>query len=129
MELEPKLIQNWKKHGALDLKKLINHKILYPKKSNRDSKKQVLGLIPFVLNKNCTDQFNVEFIFTGQLDSNLNGIGRLIFSDWIIEGQFLNGKLNGWARKIYDNGLCSIGWTKDGNLHGYGKRIYPDGKE
>jgi hypothetical protein len=39
----------------------------------------------------------------------------------MIEGQFENDVTNGFARMVRSDGFTSIGWWKNGFLHGYGK--------
>ena len=63
----------------------------------------------------------------------INGLGRIIFISAnykygsLEEGQFdNNGYLNGFGRRIWsDSRPYEIGWFKENNLYGYGKKIYP----
>ena len=53
----------------------------------------------------------------------VNGIGRAIFSNQIIEGQTFNGYNVGWSRVIYSDGEYEHGWFKNNFPLGYGKRF------
>ena len=65
------------------------------------------------------------FLYTGQVNEfkphYLEGVGRVVREDQIGEGQYVNGKLNGFGRVIYASGSSYIGWFKNGKAHGYGK--------
>ena len=61
------------------------------------------------------------------------GVGRVIFTvgkndTQILEGQFLNGKLNGFGRIFYPTGSYYIGQFKNGKKHGEGKSVLKSGK-
>jgi hypothetical protein len=68
-------------------------------------------------------------LLIGQVDCNnqLNGIGKKITPHQIIEGQFVNNKLEGVGRFINGTQVCAFGYWKDERfLKGYGKRLYRD---
>ena len=46
---------------------------------------------------------------------------------YIDEGQFQNGILNGFGKRVFADGQYSIGWFEDYSLHGYGKFVDRDG--
>ena len=51
-----------------------------------------------------------------------HGIVRAVFEDLIVEGQFANGRVNGWCRRIFDSGECvEYGWYKTGKANGFVK--------
>ena len=45
-----------------------------------------------------------------------HGVARIVWADsFVEEGHFVHGKLHGWGRKIYTNGLCTTNlW-----MHGF----------
>jgi hypothetical protein len=68
-------------------------------------------------------QKKTQYTFSGQGDQNEKqnqGIGRQIFDDQIQEGQFVESKLEGFGRLIYNSGAYYIGFFKQGKFNGYG---------
>ena len=62
------------------------------------------------------------------------GIARRVFhtgkyNSQIQEGQFVNGKLDGYGRTCYEDGDCYIGYFKKGERHGAGKYVKSNGEE
>ena len=55
----------------------------------------------------------------------LNGIGRLLVDYVIWEGQFKEGRLNGFGRQMYSCGSHAIGWFRDYDLYGYARKTDP----
>ena len=55
------------------------------------------------------------------------GIGRFECQSYIFEGQFKNGKWNGYGRFMTIDGKYIEGYFKENAIHGYAKRINPNG--
>ena len=65
--------------------------------------------------------------------NDLDGIGRRIFIDGqfdtqIQEGQFVNGKLQGYARIFNQSGAYYIGMYKNNKRNGQGRFVYETGQ-
>lgn len=67
-------------------------------------------------------------VYTGQLDQNerLEGIGRIVWTDYIYEGQYANDKRCGYGRLITNNEYY-IGMWRENQKHGKGKLVKKDG--
>mmetsp|Transcript_7923 Transcript_7923/g.13296 ORF Transcript_7923/g.13296 Transcript_7923/m.13296 type:complete len:360 (-) Transcript_7923:16-1095(-) len=67
-------------------------------------------------------------VYTGQLDQNerLEGIGRIVWTDYIYEGQYANDKRCGFGRLITNNEYY-VGMWKENQKHGHGKLVKKDG--
>ena len=56
-----------------------------------------------------------------------HGLGRLVYSGiqgaYIIEGTFFEGKVSGYCRWIWHDGMYYCGFMKGFNCHGQGKKI------
>lgn len=69
--------------------------------------------------------------YYGQVDGldNKSGLGRCVINSYpeflgeIHEGEWENGKLNGYGRIIFSNGDIYEGQFKDHKFHGYGVHI------
>ena len=90
-------IQKWKELEPLNLERLLDdNQLEFDPKVHKNVVKESLK------------QNGNNFDYVGQVDSQniANGIGRTcIYGDRIIEGQVINGKLNGYARVIYNDGM------------------------
>ena len=61
----------------------------------------------------------------GQTKNNqFNGLGRLIKNDVILEGQFLDGVMDGYGQKVYVNGSITKGFYKGGEYVGQNATVY-----
>ena len=62
------------------------------------------------------------------LDEKPHGLGRLIYRGiqgaYILEGYFLNGQATGYARWIFEDGLCYEGQLLNFKCHGMGKKSF-----
>ena len=120
--------------GSLNIQKLVDDKLLFTSKymkfENQDSgevsKTSSEDLNPVVRDKRYDDDYNT---YHGQESGDNNdGIGRYYNWESLWEGQFKGEKLEGFGRRIMEDGAYHIGWYADGIRHGYGKYVYPDGK-
>ena len=75
-------------------------------------------------------------VYIGQLDKDgkKSGIGRSMWKKnskcdgHIFEGQFANGKRNGYGRYIFQNGNYYIGQFNNDNYEGIGKFVKQNGE-
>ena len=84
-----------------------------------------------VKNPSAAEGEDPELAACGQIDENgkPDGIVRIVTQSYIYEGQWKEGKPNGWGRFIDHKGEYYIGWFARGSWspHGYGKWLYADG--
>ena len=69
--------------------------------------------------------------YLGQFKNNLphgKGIKYYLNGNILYEGDFINGKFEGYGKYFYDNGDYFIGQYKNGLRNGKGKGYYADGK-
>ena len=118
-----KPLENWRIAGPLRLEEIIaNSDVPICLNANE---------LTYVYNQEETTNFSgLQFKYSGQInkDDVYEGIGRRIFEDGdIVEGQCINGKINGYGRTFDISGGYYVGTYRDGQSHGYGKYVHPDG--
>ena len=132
--INPFFEDNWKKYYKEDI---IN---LLPKKANsvNNINKKFLVTIKCLLSKfqntDCLYKgaLNINSITKNKINktyniNNLYGKGVLYLKNGKkFEGNFINGKLNGWCRFINSSGICYEGLFIDGILNGKGEIIKID---
>ena len=69
-----------------------------------------------------SESYEQRYLYFGQLNESNEtfGIVRGFSSDSLFEGQFKDGKGEGWCRLIYADGDYSIGWFEGDRMNGYG---------
>ena len=102
------MVDLWRKLGPLDIENLIVNKVLMVGKE-KEIKIPMSIYTPIVWNQR-VESFHKKCVYFGQFNNWLNGIGRLISKDAILEGQFKGGYLNGWGRCINVKGHYLTGW-------------------
>jgi hypothetical protein len=60
------------------------------------------------------------------INERLEGIGRIVWTDYIYEGQYSHDKRCGYGRLINNHEYYEGMW-KDNQKHGYGKHVKKDG--
>ena len=73
-----------------------------------------------------------DYIYEGNFHNNMkNGKGeiKMIKSGDNYEGEFVNDKITGYGKYIWDNHHQYIGYFLDGEMNGKGKYKWPDGSE
>lgn len=68
------------------------------------------------------------FVRSDNDDSELTGIGRSVtLTNWVYDGQVINGKLNGYGRMIFNYGDYYVGQFKDDFFENEGALYRKDG--
>ena len=56
-----------------------------------------------------------------------HGKGKYEFNNYTVEGEYVNGKLNGLGTEQHEDGTTYAGMWKDAQYHGQGVHTFPDG--
>ena len=122
--MEEKLLHLYEKYGSMDFVQLEKDGLMNV--SRHEASNKIVKLTVRLMEM-------IPMVIYGQLrfeDNVLHGIGRIITflgdlgNVLVLEGQFVDGKLNGFGRRLKTDNSCYIGFYKNSWRWGYGRANY-----